>query len=85
MKRLPIDKINLNDKEKEKIKQEIVAFYLDVLGEDIGIIRQQQIYDLFMEELAPIIYNKALDDAKRWYSIKMDNIDNDFYELYKEN
>lgn len=34
--------------------------------------------------MAPIIYNKALDDAKRWFAQMMDNLDSDFYTLYKE-
>ena len=40
--------------------------------------------DLFLENLAPIIYNKALDDAKRWYMQQMDNLDTDYYLLYRD-
>ena len=39
----------------------------NVRGEEIGMIEQQQILDLFCEHMAPIIYNKALDDAQYWY------------------
>ncbi|MDY3109114.1 MAG: hypothetical protein SOW50_03875 [Lachnospiraceae bacterium] len=29
------------------------------------------------------MYNKALDDAKMWFSRRMDDVETDFYELYK--
>ena len=48
------------------------------------MIEQMQILELFEQRLAPIIYNKALDDAKKWFGQMMDNIDSDFYALYKE-
>ena len=80
-KKLP--QIKLSDAQKKKVKDEITAFYLDVRGEEIGIIEQMQLMELFEEKLAPIIYNKALDDAKRWFGQMMDNLDSDYYALYK--
>ena len=49
-----------------------------------GIIKQQRIMELFMEQLAPMIYNKALDDAMMWYKRMQDNLEADYYALYKE-
>ncbi len=76
-------RIKLSDGEKEKLNSDIKAFYLDVRGEEIGLIEQMQLLDLFEEKMAPVIYNRALDDAKRWFVQRMDNMDGDFYELYK--
>ncbi len=75
--------IKLSDQQKEALKEEIRAFYLDVRGEEIGMIQQMQLAELFEEKLAPIIYNRALDDAKRWFSQMMENLDSDYYTLYK--
>ena len=47
------------------------------------MIQQMQLAELFEEKLAPIIYNRALDDAKRWFSQMLDNLDSDYYTLYK--
>ena len=85
MKRKTILNIKLSDEEKKKICEEIAAFYLEERDEEIGIIAQQQILELFMESLAPIIYNRALDDVKVWYSRQQDNLDSDYYMLYKKN
>ncbi|MCI9215735.1 MAG: DUF2164 domain-containing protein [Dorea sp.] len=75
--------MKISEAQKKKLNEEIKAFYLDERGEEIGIIEQMQLLDLFEQKLAPVIYNKALDDAKRWYSQMMDNLESDFYALYK--
>ena len=47
------------------------------------MIEQMQLLELFEQHMAPVIYNKALDDAKKWFGRMMDNLDSDYYELYK--
>lgn len=84
MSRNMFSAIRLNEEQKKKIKEEITAFYLDVRGEEIGIIEQQQMLELFMEHMAPIVYNKALDDVKNWHRTQLDNMESDYYLLYKE-
>ena len=78
-----IPQIKLSDAQKKKLNDEIKAFYLDERGEEIGIIEQMQLLELFEQKMAPIIYNKALNDAKQWFSQMMENVDSDFYSLYK--
>lgn len=76
--------VKLNDAQKRQILSEIKAFYLDVRGEEIGMIEEQQILDLFCEHLAPMIYNKALDDAQYWFRQQMENLSADYYLLYRD-
>ena len=83
-RRESLSQIKLSDTQKEKLNAEIKAFYLDERGEEIGLIEQMQLLALFEQKMAPIIYNRALDDAKRWFTQMMDNTDSDFYTLYKE-
>ncbi|WP_275443042.1 DUF2164 domain-containing protein [Petralouisia muris] len=82
-KRERFQQIKLSDAQKKKLNAEIKAFYLDERGEEIGMIEQMQLLELFEQRLAPIIYNKALDDAKQWFSQMMENMDSDYYVLYK--
>lgn len=77
-----LPQIKLSDRQKEKMQEEIKAFYLDVRGEEIGMIEQMHLMELFEEKLAPIIYNRALDDAKLWFGQMMENMDSDYYTLY---
>lgn len=82
-KRERLPQIKLSDSQRQKLNDEIKAFYLEERGEEIGMIEQMQLMELFEQKLAPVVYNRALDDAKRWFSQMMDNIDADFYGLYK--
>lgn len=82
-KRERLPQIKLSDSQRNKLNDEIKAFYLEERGEEIGMIEQMQLMELFEQKLAPIIYNRALDDAKRWFAQMMDNIDADYYALYK--
>ena len=84
MGRDSLNGIKLSDDEKRALREEIVAFYLDERDEEIGMIEQEQVMELFLEHLAPIVYNKALDDAKRWFGRQMENVESDYYMLYKE-
>ena len=76
--------IQLSDEQKKAIMEEIAAFYLDERDEEIGMIEQSQLLDLFLEQLAPIVYNKALDDAKKFYEKYADNMETDYYALYRD-
>ena len=82
-KREELIQIKLSESQKEKLKEEITAMYMDERGEEIGIIEQMQRLGLFEKKLAPTIYNKALDDVKNWFLGMMDNFDSDYYLLYK--
>ncbi len=78
-----LPQIKLSDSQREKLNEEIKAFYLDERGEEIGMIEQMQLLELFEQKMAPIVYNKALDDARVWYGRMMDNVEADYYALYK--
>ncbi len=75
--------IRLSDWQKKQLAGEIKAFYLDVRGEEIGMIEEQQLVDLFCEHLAPVVYNKALDDSMHWLKEQLGNMEADYFLLYK--
>lgn len=56
-RRKMLTQIRLTDQQRERLNAEIKAFYLDERGEEIGVIEQMQLLDLFEQKLAPIIYN----------------------------
>ena len=68
MRRKSVSAVPLTEVQKKRIREEIAAFYLDVRGTEIGIIEQEQLLELFAETLAPIIYDKALDDICLLYT-----------------
>ena len=75
--------IHLTEDQKRNMMKEIESFWLDEFDEKTGVIKQQAIFDFFMEQIAPVIYNRALDDAKAWCKQSMENMEDDYYSLYK--
>lgn len=75
--------IHLTDEQKKSMMEDIAYFFESEYDEQIGIIKQMRLLEFFTEELAPVIYNKALDDMMVWYKRQQDNMESDFYALYK--
>ncbi|MDF2845199.1 MAG: hypothetical protein K0R00_3625 [Herbinix sp.] len=75
--------INLTSEEKKQLLEEIKYYFETERDEKLGIIASEGILDFFMETLGKQIYNKALEDAKYWYSKRMEDVEADFYTLYK--
>lgn len=76
--------IHLTDEQKKSMMEDIAYFFESEYDEQIGIIKQMRILEFFTEELAPVIYNKALDDMMVWYKRQQDNMESDFYSLYRD-
>jgi uncharacterized protein (DUF2164 family) len=75
--------IDMSPELKKQLLEEIVYYFETEREEKLGIIASEQILDFFMENLGRSIYNKALDDAKLWYSKRMEDVEADFYSIYK--
>ena len=72
------------EKEKTQMCDEIAQFFREEYDLELGIIGTGKILDFFQEILGDRIYNKALDDARRFYAKYADNMETDYYALYKE-
>ncbi len=72
------------EQEKKQLCDEIAYFFKEEYDLDLGIIGTGTILEFFQEILGDRIYNKALDDAKKFYEKYADNMETDYYALYKE-
>lgn len=72
------------DQEKARMCDEIAAFFKEEHDLELGVIGTGRILDFFQEMLGDRIYNRALDDAKRFYARYADNMETDYYALYKD-
>lgn len=74
----------LNEREKSQMCDEIAAFFREEHDLELGVIGTGRILDFFQEMLGDRVYNKALDDAKKFYEKYADNMETDYYALYKD-
>ena len=75
---------SFEDEEKRLMCEEIAHFFKEEHDLDLGIIGTGKILDFFQEMLGNRIYNKALDDAKRFFEKYADNMETDYYALYRD-
>lgn len=73
-----------DEKDKAQMCDEIAAFFKEEHDLDLGVIGTGRILDFFQEMLGDRVYNKALDDAKKFYEKYADNMETDYYALYKD-
>lgn len=74
----------LSREEKNQMMEEIAYFFNEEFELDLGIIRREAIFDFFQDNLGKYIYNRALDDAKKFYEKSASNMEADYYALYKD-
>lgn len=75
--------LSISLEEKKKMQEDIIYFFKEERDEELGIIGSEVILDFFMEMLGERIYNKALDDVKLWLTRNVENLESDYYALYK--
>ena len=74
----------LNEQDKARMCDEIAAFFREEHDLELGVIGTGKILDFFQEMLGERVYNRALDDAKKFYERYADNMEADYYALYKD-
>ncbi len=74
----------LNEQDKARMCDEIAAFFREEHDLELGVIGTGKILDFFQEMLGERVYNRVLDDAKKFYERYADNMETDYYALYKD-
>lgn len=74
---------HFEEETKRQMMDEIKYFFEEEFDLKLGILGTENIMTFFEETLGDKIYNIALEDAKRFYKRKADEMDSDYYALYK--
>ena len=62
------------EKRMEALKN-IIAFFQDERGEEIGLIAAGEILDFFLQTIGDDVYKKAVGDVKKLLKERMDDLD----------
>ena len=84
MLRASLSGIQITREQRRKMRELIADYFTDEENLELGMIAQDDILDFFLENLGPMIYNAALDDAHAWAQQAASNAETDYYALYKE-
>lgn len=75
--------VSLSHEQRELAVADIQRFFKKERGEELGIIAAETILDFFLEGLGNRIYNTALEDAKRWFLERMEDVEYAYDSLYR--
>ena len=71
----------LTEQEQSRAREWIADYFESERDEQLGVIASEAILDAFLETIGPVIYNRALADAKSWMTRRLADIEVDFEAL----
>lgn len=77
-------KFELKDEEKKILIADIKDFFVIEFDEELGDLRADLVLDFFLDKIGPKIYNLGVNDARKWFRDKFEDLDADFFLLEKE-
>lgn len=76
-------KFESKEEERKILIADIKDFFLKETDQEIGDLRAELVLDFFLEKIGAKIYNLGVNDARKWFREKFDDLDADFYLLEK--
>lgn len=64
-----------SDEQKQKYLNEIIGYFHDERGEEIGLIAAQKFLDFFLDKFGDEIYHKAVNDCQKIIKEKASDLD----------
>lgn len=73
-------RIKLDDDRKADILRRLTDMYAREFDAPLSAFRAQMLLDFFVQHLGPPVYNQAIQDARKFMSDRLDDLDATFYE-----
>ena len=72
--------ITLQDETKKQLLASIKRYVAENLDQDIGDLKAGLILDYVLEEIAPSVYNQAIQDAQRYFQERANDLEGVCFE-----
>jgi uncharacterized protein (DUF2164 family) len=73
----------LTEDQRRKAINDIVNFFSTEREEEIGVIAAESLLDMFLQDIAPHIYNKSVQDSKDFLKSRIEELEIDMEVLKK--
>lgn len=73
--------IKLPRERKEHIMEQVKQYFAEERAEELGDIGAEQLIDFMIKELGPLLYNQAVQDARKLLLERMAALEDDLYAL----
>ena len=77
---MPDLRVRLTDDRRSRTLRSVKKFYAEALDQELSDFTANRILDFFVKELGPPVYNQAIQDARKFLTAKLDDLDVEFYE-----
>lgn len=77
-------KFELKDSDEKILIADIKDFFQKEFEEDLGDLRSSIVFDFFLNKIGPKFYNQGVNDARKWFREKFEDLDADFFLLEKK-
>ncbi|MBI2038105.1 MAG: DUF2164 family protein [Candidatus Magasanikbacteria bacterium] len=74
----------LTEEARSRCIKEIIGYFQDERNETIGIIAAEDVLDFFLQNIAPDVYNKAVEDTKTLLKKQLEGLDFELDLLKKQ-
>ncbi|WP_047155360.1 DUF2164 domain-containing protein [Aneurinibacillus tyrosinisolvens] len=68
---------------KDNIINKIQLYFNKERDESLGNLEAEQLFDFMLNEIAPIVYNQALSDARKVIQQQVNSLEEEIYALEK--
>ena len=72
--------IEFSAESQERIYESLQNYFHDQLGEDIGLLRTERLFDFVVNLIGASIYNQAITDAQAWLQGKLEDLGGDLHQ-----
>lgn len=72
-------RIRLTDERKAEILRRLISLYASEFEEQLSPFRAEQLLTFFVQNLGPAVYNQAIQDARKYMSERLEDLDATFY------
>jgi uncharacterized protein (DUF2164 family) len=73
-------KIRLTDERKAEILCRLTILFASEFDEKISPFRAERILTFFLQNLGPAVYNQAIQDARKYMTDRLDDLDATFHQ-----
>ena len=71
--------VEVSDERRGELLKLIQAFFAEHLDDDIGDLKARLVLDFFMKQMAPLVYNQALNDAAAFMQDKAVDLEGELF------
>ena len=74
-------RIKLVEERKQLIAQKLVGYFSLEFDEELSTYRAEALVEFMLKQIGPSQYNQAINDARKYMTQKLDDLDSHFIDL----